>query len=404
MSGAGAPRAAYVHVPFCRHRCGYCDFAVLVGRDDLAERYFGALCRELRRLPGLLVVDTLYIGGGTPTHLGVAGLERLRETLAGHIETAAGAEVTIEANPADVTAALVATARSAGVTRVSLGAQSLSDRVLAALDRDHAPSDVHRAVDLLHAGGMHVSLDIMIAAPGESLGEVERDLEGALALAPGHVSVYCLTLERGTRFLSLLSRGLIDRPSEELERRMLETAIDRLTASGYEHYEISNFARPGHRCRHNETYWDLRPWEAFGPGAARFDGRTRIANHRSPFTWLKRLEAGEDPSAEVERMGDDAAARERICVGLRRRDGIDRSRFLAESGIPFDALAEPFLRDWIATGLATDDGARVRLTRAGMLVSDAMWGGILRGTGTREESADDGAKPPIPGGVGVACP
>lgn len=404
MSGAGEPRAAYVHVPFCRHRCGYCDFAVLVGRDDLAERYFQALSRELDRPARPLVVDTLYVGGGTPTHLGAAGLARLWETFHGRIAPVAGAEVTIEANPADVSAELVVAALGCGVTRVSLGAQSLSEPVLAALDRDHGPADVRCAVGLLHDAGLDVSLDLMVAAPGQRQAEVEADLDAAVALEPEHLSVYCLTWERGTRFGTRLARGLVERADEDLERRMVEGAIDRLSAAGFEHYEISNFARPGRRCRHNETYWDLRPWEAFGPGAARFDGRVRTANHRSPFTWMQRLETGADPSADVERMDDEEAARERICVGLRRCDGIDRNSFLEAAGIPFDDLAGAFLGDWIAAGLATDDGARVRLTREGMLVSDAMWGGILRSRTGRGGTAGTAEKPPIPGHAGGACP
>ena len=373
------PRAAYVHVPFCRHRCGYCDFSVLAGRDDLADAYFRALETELARPGAPLELDTLYVGGGTPTHLGAAGLGRLREAFAGRLLPAAGAEVSIEANPADVRPDLVAAARAAGVTRVSLGAQSLSARTLAALDRDHAPDDVRRAVELLGEGGFDVGLDIMIAAPGQTLAEAEADLDAALALRPGHVSVYCLTWEKGTRFIGLLARGVLERATESVERAMIEAAIDRLEGAGYEQYEVSNFSLPGKRCRHNEVYWDCRPWEAFGPGAARFLGRTRTTNHRSPFTWMKRLREGVDPAAEHERMSETEAARERIVLGLRRRDGIVREAFRAAGGIEFDDLAADAVRGWVAEGLAVDDGRRVRLTRAGMLVSDGLWPAILRG-------------------------
>jgi oxygen-independent coproporphyrinogen-3 oxidase len=156
-------------------------------------------------------------------------------------------------------------------------------------------------------------------------------------------------------------------------------AIDRLEEAGYEHYEVSNFARPGHRCRHNEGYWDCRPWEAFGPGAARFDGRTRTTNHRSPFTWIQRVLGGIDPAADHDRMTAEEAARERIVVGLRRRDGVDRAAFFQASGCDFDALAGAAVQGWVAAGIATDDGRRVRLTRLGVLVSDGLWKEILRG-------------------------
>ena len=376
---AESPRAAYVHVPFCRHRCGYCDFAVVAGRDDLVDRYLGALRRELDRLPAPLDLDTLYVGGGTPSHLGAEGLRRLWRAFAGRLEPGAGAEVTIEANPADVDRGLVAAAVECGVNRVSLGAQSLSAVTLAALDRDHSPDQVRRAVDLLRAAGLDVNLDVMTAAPGQTLAAVGRDLDDFIALAPQHLSVYCLTWERGTRFIGLLNRGMLQRTEEDLERRMFEGAIDRLEAGGFEHYEVSNFALRGHRCRHNEGYWDCRPWEAFGPGAARFDGRTRITNHRSPFTWMRRIDAGLDPAADYDRMTAEGAARERIVVGLRRRDGIVRGAFRAATGFEIDELVGGELREWVGNGWAVDDGLRVGLTRSGLLLSDSLWEGVLGG-------------------------
>jgi oxygen-independent coproporphyrinogen-3 oxidase len=372
------PRHAYVHVPFCRHRCGYCDFTLVAGRDDLVERYLAALARELDRLPKPLVLDTLYLGGGTPSHLGPDGLRRLFALLHAWLRPAAGAEVTVEANPLDVTAAFVAAVRECGVTRVSLGGQSLDAATLAALDRDHGPDDVRRAVDLLLPAGFTVSLDLMTAAPGQTLAGVEADLAAAIALGVQHVSVYCLTWEKGTAFETARRRGELRPVAETLERSMFEAAIDWLEAAGFEHYEVSNFARPGGHCRHNEAYWDCRPWEAFGPGAARFDGRTRITNHRSTTTWINRTLAGEDAAGDVDAMNPEQAARERIVVGLRRRDGISRAAFRAASGFALDALIAAPLRRWIENGLAVDDGDRVRLSRQGLLVSDGLWTDVLR--------------------------
>ena len=373
-----APRSVYVHVPFCRHRCGYCDFTLVAGRDDLVDRYFAALERELGRVREPLEPHTLYLGGGTPSHLGPDGLRRLFALLRTHMRPAAGAEITLEANPNDVDGPLVAMAVACGVTRVSLGAQSLDAATLVALDRDHSPDDVRRAVGLLQAAGLAVNVDLMTAAPGQSLAAVEADLAAAVALGVPHVSVYCLTWEKGTRFGALLQRGELRAAEESLERAMMEATIDRLEAAGFEHYEVSNFARPGCRCRHNEAYWDCRPWEAFGPGAARFDGRTRITNHRGTLAWMSRVLAGEDGGGDVDAMTDEEAARERLVVGLRRRDGVDRDAFLAASGLALDALAGPAIRRWVAAGLATDDGRRVRLTREGLFVSDALWADVLR--------------------------
>ena len=371
------PRSAYVHVPFCRHRCGYCDFTLVAGRDDLIDRYVEALRLELRRVEQPLEIDTLYLGGGTPSHLGPDRLRRLFALLQTRLLLTAAAEVTLEANPLDVTPQLAAAAADGGVTRVSLGSQSLDATTLRALDRDHTPDDVRRAVAVLAAAGFDISIDVMTAAPGQTLADVEQDLDAAIALEPPHVSVYCLTWEKGTAFESQRQRGLLRPVDEPLERAMFEAAIERLTAAGYEHYEVSNFARPGHRCRHNEAYWDVRPWEAFGPGAARFDGRTRVTNHRSTTTWIKRLLAGEDPAGDVDAMSVEEAARERLVVGLRRRDGVLDTDFQAACGFTPRQLAAEAIDRWIAAGLATERDGRLRLSGEGLLVSDSLWGEVL---------------------------
>ncbi len=371
------PHSAYIHVPFCRHRCGYCDFSLVAGRDDLIDRYFQALTRELSRVEQRLMLDTLYFGGGTPSHLGPDGIRQLFAILASAMVTNSGAEVSLEANPLDVTIDFVAAARDCGVNRVSLGGQSLDAATLASLDRDHVPDDVRRAVDRLLSAACTVSVDLMIAAPGQSLAAVERDLEAVKSLGVQHVSVYCLTWEKGTNFDSLQQKGMLHRAEESVECDMFEATIDRLEAAGFEHYEVSNFARAGFRCRHNEAYWDCRPWEAFGPGAARFDGRTRITNHRSTQAWMTRVLSGEDFTGDCDAMTQEQAARERVVVGLRRRDGVDREAFEQSSGFSLDAVAGGAVRRWVAGGLAQDNGQRVQLTRKGLLVSDALWAAIL---------------------------
>jgi len=378
------PHSAYIHVPFCRHRCGYCDFSLVAGRDDLIDRYFQALTGELSRVEQRLMLDTLYFGGGTPSHLGPDGIRKLFAILANAMVTNAGAEVSLEANPLDVTIDFVAAARDCGVNRVSLGGQSLDAATLASLDRDHVPDDVRRAVDRLLSAACTVSVDLMIAAPGQSLAAVERDLEAVKSLGVQHVSVYCLTWEKGTNFDSLRQKGMLHRAEESVECDMFEATIDRLEAAGFEHYEVSNFARAGFRCRHNEAYWDCRPWEAFGPGAARFDGRTRITNHRSTQAWMTRVLSGEDFTGDCDAMTQEQAARERVVVGLRRRDGVDREAFEQSSGFSLDAIAGGAVRRWVAGGLAQDNGQRVQLTRKGLLVSDALWAAILNPEAEKE--------------------
>jgi oxygen-independent coproporphyrinogen-3 oxidase len=374
---SGLPRSVYLHVPFCRHRCGYCDFTLVAGRDDLIDQYLEALERELRRLTQPLEIDTLYLGGGTPSHLGGERLERLFAMLRQTLHPVEHAEITLEANPLDVNEPFVAAARRCGVTRVSLGSQSLDVATLRVLDRDHMPDDVRRASGMLAEAGMSRSLDLMTAAPGQTVTDVERDLEAIVSLEPEHVSVYCLTWEQGTAFETQRRKGLLEPVTDLAERAMFEAAIDRLGDAGFEHYEVSNFARPGHRCRHNEAYWDLRPWEAFGPGAARFDGRTRFTNHRSTTTWIKRVLGGHDPTGDRDAMSAEEAARERLVVGLRRRAGITVADFETVSGFTPRQLAAKSIDRWIADGLAVEEDGRLWLTRDGLLVSDSLWADVL---------------------------
>lgn len=377
MAVSGLPRSVYLHVPFCRHRCGYCDFTLVAGRDDLIDQYLEALERELRRLTQPLEIDTLYLGGGTPSHLGGERLERLFAMLRQTLHPVEHAEITLEANPLDVNEPFVAAARRCGVTRVSLGSQSLDVATLRVLDRDHMPDDVRRASGMLAEAGMSRSLDLMTAAPGQTVTDVERDLEAIVSLEPEHVSVYCLTWEQGTAFETQRRKGLLEPVTDLAERAMFEAAIDRLGDAGFEHYEVSNFARPGHRCRHNEAYWDLRPWEAFGPGAARFDGRTRVTNHRSTTTWIKRVLGGHDPTGDRDAMSAEEAARERLVVGLRRRAGITVADFETVSGFTPRQLAAKSIDRWIADGLAVEEEGRLWLTRDGLLVSDSLWADVL---------------------------
>lgn len=374
---SGLPRSVYLHVPFCRHRCGYCDFTLVAGRDDLIDQYLEALERELRRLTQPLQIDTLYLGGGTPSHLGGERLERLFAMLRQTLHPVEHAEITLEANPLDVNEPFVAAARRCGVTRVSLGSQSLDVATLRVLDRDHMPDDVRRASGMLAEAGMSRSLDLMTAAPSQTVTDVERDLEAIVSLEPEHVSVYCLTWEQGTAFETQRRKGLLEPVTDLAERAMFEAAIDRLGDAGFEHYEVSNFARPGHRCRHNEAYWDLRPWEAFGPGAARFDGRTRFTNHRSTTTWIKRVLGGHDPTGDRDAMSAEEAARERLVVGLRRRAGIRVADFETVSGFTPRQLAAKSIDRWIADGLAVEEEGRLWLTRDGLLVSDSLWADVL---------------------------
>ena len=373
-----AARSAYIHVPFCRHRCGYCNFTLVAGRDDLIAAYLEAVERELSWLGEPRPVRTLFLGGGTPTHLPPADLDRLLTIARKWFVLDAGGEFSVEANPVDIDEAKVDVLARHGITRISLGAQSFHTAKLKLLERDHSPEQIAAAVALCKPAIPSVSLDLIFGTPGESLEEWNSDISQALALRPDHVSTYGLTFERGTSFWSRLQRGELGRTDEEVERLMYESAIDRLTAAGFEHYEVSNFARPGHRSRHNETYWTGGEFYAAGPGAARFIEGQREINHRSTTTYLQRVLKGESPVAESERLEPEDAARERLVFGLRRLQGLDLKAFERTTGYRVESLGGAALREYQQHGLLEIESGVLRLTRQGLMVSDALWPAFLR--------------------------
>jgi oxygen-independent coproporphyrinogen-3 oxidase len=364
-------------VPFCRHRCGYCNFTLVAGRDDLIGDYLRAVERELRRLETPREVDTLYFGGGTPTQLDPVQFRQLSDTVLSWHPLAEGYEWTVEANPADVNEPMIETLATLGVTRLSLGGQSLQADKLRLLERDHKVADIERAVTLARDARLQVALDLMFAVPGENIAQWSADLEAALSLAPDHVSTYGLTFERGTAFWRRRLRGELAEVDERLQRDMYMLAIDRLTAAGFEHYEVSNFAQPGCRSRHNETYWSGDGYFAAGPGAARYVDSVRETNHRSTTTYLKRVLAGHSPVAEREQLSPEARARELLVFGLRRMEGTTRRDFSERTAYEIDELVAAPLRKFVDLGLLADDGERIRLTREGLFVSDAMWPEML---------------------------
>lgn len=367
------PRAAYVHVPFCRRRCGYCDFTVVAGRDGLQDEYLNALEVEIRSLRFPRPVDSLYVGGGTPTHLTPARLSRLLTLLAHWFPLDRQGEWSVEANPADLDGEKMRVLQSYGVNRISLGAQSFSARKLRVLERDHGAQDVRRAFSSAREHFPSVAMDLMFAVPGESLDEWRQDLAAAIALRPDHLSTYGLTFEKGALFWGRRQRDLLTPVDDNTQRAMYETAIDRLTADGWEHYEISNFARPGHRCRHNEVYWRGDHYFGVGPGAARYVDGCRQTNHRSTSTYVRRLLAGQSPVAESERLAPADRAREQLVFRMRMLEGVLRSEFAERTGFDVDELVGESLRKFTRLGLLEDHLGRIRLTREGLLLSDTIW-------------------------------
>jgi oxygen-independent coproporphyrinogen-3 oxidase len=371
------PRAAYVHVPFCAHHCGYCDFAIATGQDHLIELYLDALAAELATLRTPQPVQTLFLGGGTPTYLSAAQLERLLGSVLRWLPLELGHEFSIEANPGTLDADKVAVLADHRVNRVSLGAQSFHPHLLKVLDRDHAPTDVPRAVDLVRQQIPQLSLDLIFGVPGQTEAEWRMDLARALGLGPDHVSTYGLTYEKGTPLWKQRRRGEVRPLDEETELALYRTAIDYLEATGFEHYEISNFARPGRRCRHNQVYWANHAYYGFGMGAARYVRGRREVNTRNLKSYIRKALSGEPAAFQSEELGPEERAKETMAVQLRRTEGIDRAAFQKQTGFDLGTVAGEAIARNVALGLLHDDRAGVRLTREGKYVADAVMEALL---------------------------
>lgn len=367
------PRAAYIHVPFCVHRCGYCDFTVIAGKDHLVPAYLDALEIELNNLDAPRPVDTIFIGGGTPTHLGPKDLIRLLTLIRYWFPLSTGGEFSVEANPADLDQRRIQVLADQGVNRISLGVQAFDDRSLELLERDHRQADVERVWDLLRRYFENVSLDLIFGVPEQSLQTWQQTLQSAAALQPTHVSTYGLTYEKGTRFWTRRLKGELQSVGDDLERDMYALSMDTWAKAGLEQYEISSFAQPGFRCRHNQIYWTGQGYWACGPGAVRYFNGRREANHRSVMTWMQRLKQGQSPTAESEDLSPEAQARELIVLGLRRREGINAAEFQAQTGFELRSLEPGAWKKHLMTGfLEETPTGNIRLTRAGLFVADSV--------------------------------
>ena len=359
----------YIHVPFCARRCSYCDFSIAVRHETPVDEYLGAIRAELTGLRHDLdgsILDTVYLGGGTPSRLGGAGVADLLGIVRDRVEISRGAEITVEANPDDVSDVGVANWVAAGVNRVSLGSQSFDPKALEWMHRTHDASQIGSAVATLRRGGIaNISLDLIFALPGHLHREWSRDLQEALALRPNHLSLYGLTVEAQTPIARWADRGAtVQGSEEEYEQEFLE-AHSTLTGAGFEHYEVSNFALPGFQSHHNSAYWTGAPYVGIGPSAHSFDGSTRRWNVSAYSEWTKRLGAGQPVIAGTESLTAENRDSEEVYLGLRTKRGLAVS----------DSLV-PTLRRWEEAGWAVIedplDEAHVRLTPTGWLRLDSL--------------------------------
>ncbi len=376
---AERPWSAYVHVPFCSVRCGYCDFNTYTARElgpgADRDQYANTLTTEIELAGAVLAefpereLDTVFFGGGTPTLLPAADLAAMLDALKQRFGLVPGAEVTTEANPDTLSDSYAAELAAAGFTRVSIGMQSADERVLSVLDRTHNPDNVATAIAAAKNAGLSCSLDLIYGTPGESHDSWRTSLQAAIALVPDHISAYALGIEEGTKMGADVRRGLLPDVDPDVQADRYEIANELLTAAGYPWYEVSNFARPGHECRHNIHYWRNSDWWGFGPGAHSHIGGVRWWNVKHPRAYAQLLATGVSPAHAREVLSDRARHEEHVMLGIRLREGI---------AIPMDARAEidTLVGDGLIDATAAADGRAV-LTLRGRLLADRVTYALL---------------------------
>ena len=380
----------YIHIPFCRSRCIYCGFYSTTALD-LRQRYVDALCREMEiRGTGHLIsgqspdqgpvppISTIYLGGGTPSQLTFDQLHQLFIYINKVYPLTSEREITIEVNPDDVTVEFAALLQQLPVNRVSMGIQTFDDQRLRFLHRRHTSRQAIEAVSILRAAGINnLSIDLMYGFPGETLSDWQSDIDSALALNVEHISAYCLMIEEGTP-LHKLQGDCPQCVDEETERQMYYTLIDRLTAAGYEHYEISNFARPGFRSRHNSSYWNGTPYIGLGAAAHSYDIRSRSWNIADINAYIKGIERGER-LFEEELLDNDTRYNDAVTVGLRTCEGIDLNTLPKKYRDYCMKNARRYLDDGLlelsAVGNLTSP--TLHLTRRGLFVSDMVMSDLM---------------------------
>lgn len=368
---AGTAFGIYVHVPFCATRCGYCDFNTYTAAElggETQDGWLAALRLELREaaaLCGPVPVDTVFVGGGTPSLLGARRLGAVLEAVRDVFELADGAEVTTEANPESTSPEFFDTVRAAGFTRISLGMQSSSARVLAVLDRTHSPGRAVQALREARAAGFdHANIDLIYGTPGETDADLLNSLDAALDAGADHVSAYALIVEDGTALARRVRRGEVPEPEDDVLAHRYGLADQRLSAGGLDWYEISNWSRPGAECRHNLGYWTGGQWWGAGPGAHSFVGDLRWWNVKHPSRYAEHLNRGQFPVAGSERLDRRARHLEEVMLGIRLREGISPAILTPSERVR--------ARGAVAAGLLSERGGRVALTARGRLLADGV--------------------------------
>jgi oxygen-independent coproporphyrinogen-3 oxidase len=376
------PVGIYIHIPFCRSRCSYCDFATGLYESALAERYVATVVSEItswREVDQPEPVDTIYFGGGTPSLLSPAQVEALLQAARTRFEVSPNAEVTMEMNPGTVTPETLLAFRKLGINRASFGAQTFDDRELARLGRSHSSDDTRQTFSLLREAGFdNVSFDLIAGLPGQTLNDWKRNLDEAFALGPEHLSFYLLEVHEGTPLAAHIKTGLQPLPDEDLAAEMYQVMLERADEAGYEHYEISNLCLQGFESRHNTKYWTGAPYYGFGCSAHSFDGASRRwANERDLAKYVALVERNGSPLVEDRRLTEADRRAEAVFLGMRMMAGVRTNEFKELFGVDLSAAQADDLKNFQQAGLIEFDGDLVKLTRTGALLSNEVFAAFV---------------------------
>ena len=365
------PSSAYVHIPFCTQICYYCDFSKVFIKNQPVDAYLEHLIQETRSYE-IGKLRTLYIGGGTPTALSAQQLAYLLTELPKVMDLSEVEEFTIEANPGDLDPDKIAVLKKSQVNRVSLGVQTFDNKMLKKIGRSHQEQDIYDNIrHLKQAGFDNISIDLIYALPGQTMDQVKENVAKAIDLDIPHMSLYSLILENHTVFMNRMRRGKLPLPKEELEAEMFEYIIEELEKAGFEHYEISNFSKPGFESRHNLVYWDNAEYYGLGAGASGYVDGIRYKNHGPIRHYLEAVEAGKARITE-EHLTLEEKMEEELFLGLRKKTGVSKVRFEEKFGVSFDQRYGQVVASLTEQGLLVPDDKQVRMTKRGLFLGDTV--------------------------------
>ncbi|HGA0154217.1 TPA: radical SAM family heme chaperone HemW [Streptococcus agalactiae] len=365
------PTSAYVHIPFCTQICYYCDFSKVFIKNQPVDAYLQALIREFRSYD-ITELRTLYIGGGTPTSISAVQLDYLLTELSRDLNLNTLEEFTIEANPGDLTVDKIEVLQKSAVNRVSLGVQTFNDKHLKRIGRSHNEIQIYSTIDALKtAGFQNISIDLIYALPGQTMDDVRSNVAKALSLNIPHLSLYSLILEHHTVFMNKMRRGKLHLPTEDLEAEMFEYIISEMERNGFEHYEISNFTKPGFESRHNLMYWDNVEYYGVGAGASGYLDGIRYRNRGPIQHYLKGVSEGNARLSE-EVLSKNEMMEEELFLGLRKKKGVSIGKFEQKFGTSFEKRYGQIVQELQSDGLLKENNGFIQMTKKGLFLGDTV--------------------------------